>query len=84
LEKSRQPLDLPKEQGGYGCVRSSSSRGHEPLDRGSVTRQLSDLTGVAQGLNPREQSKNPKRHRDTEPSEFRKSGFTRAEDREFP
>jgi hypothetical protein len=32
LEKSRQPLDLPKKQGGYGRVRSSSSRGREPLD----------------------------------------------------
>jgi hypothetical protein len=33
LAKSRQPLDLPKKQGGYGRVRSSSSRGRESLDR---------------------------------------------------
>jgi hypothetical protein len=50
LEKSRQPLDLPKKQGGYGHVGSSSSRSREPLDRGSVTRQPSDLTGAARGL----------------------------------
>jgi hypothetical protein len=31
--KSRQPLDLPKKKGGYGRVRSSSSRDHESLDR---------------------------------------------------
>jgi hypothetical protein len=31
--KSRQPLDLPKKQGGYGHVRSSSSRDRESLDR---------------------------------------------------
>jgi hypothetical protein len=29
--KSRQPLDLPKKQGGYGRVRSSSSRSRESL-----------------------------------------------------
>jgi hypothetical protein len=40
---------------------------------GSVNRQPSDLTGVAQGLNPCEKSKNPKRHRDIELSEFGKS-----------
>jgi hypothetical protein len=71
--KSRQPLDLPKKRGGYGCVRSSSSRSREPLDRRPVTRQPSDLTGVAQGLNPREQSKNPEKHRDIETSGFGKS-----------
>jgi hypothetical protein len=48
--KSRQPLDLPKKQGGYGRVRSSSSRSRESLDRWSVTRQPSDLTGAARGL----------------------------------
>jgi hypothetical protein len=84
LVKSHQPLDLSKRRGGYDHVRSSSSRGREPLDHGSVTHQSSDLTGVAQGLNPREQSKNPKRHRNIEPSEFGKLRFTRAEDREFP
>jgi hypothetical protein len=50
LEKSRQPLDLPKKQGGYGRVGSSSSRSREPWDRGSVTHQPSDLIGVAQEL----------------------------------
>jgi hypothetical protein len=31
--KSRQSLDFPKKRGGYSRVRSSRSRGREPLDR---------------------------------------------------
>jgi hypothetical protein len=59
--KSRQSSDLVKKWGGYGCVRSSSSRDREPSDHHPVTRQPSDLTGVAQGLNPREQRENPEK-----------------------
>jgi hypothetical protein len=76
LQKSRQPLDLPKKQGGYGHVRTSSSRGHESLDHGSITHHPSNLIRVTQGLFPREQSKNPKRNKDIEASGFGKSGVT--------
>jgi hypothetical protein len=82
--KNPSAVGSAKEARGYGHVRSLSSRGREPLDRGSITRQSLDLTGVAQGLNPREQSKNPKRRRGKGPSGFGKSGFTRAEGRELP
>jgi hypothetical protein len=68
--KSRQPLDLPKKQGGYGRVRSPSSRGREPLDRWSVSRQPSSSTGVAQDLSPCEQRKTPEKT-----SGFWSSGF---------
>jgi hypothetical protein len=69
--KSRQPLDLSKRRGGYGRVRSPSSRGREPLDRWSVNRQPSGSTGVARDLSPREQRETPEKT-----SEFWSSGFT--------
>jgi hypothetical protein len=59
--ESRQPSDLPEERGGYGCIRSSSSRDREPSDHHPVTRQPSDSTGVAQDLIPREQRENPEK-----------------------
>jgi hypothetical protein len=70
LAKSRQPSDLTKKRGGYGCVQSSSSGDREPLDPHLVTRQPSDLTGVAQGLNPLKPSEGPERYRDIEVSGF--------------
>jgi hypothetical protein len=70
LAKSRQPSDLIEKQGGYGVTRVSSSGDCEPLDPHLVTRQPSDLTGVARGLNPRKQSEGPERCRDIEVSEF--------------
>jgi len=82
--KSHQLLDLPKKKGDYSRVQSSSFRVRELLDHGSVIRQPSDLTGVAQGLNPFEQSKNPKRHWDIKSLGFGKSRFMRAEDRNLP
>jgi hypothetical protein len=41
------------------------------------------LTGVAQGLNPREQSGNPEKHRDIEASGFGKSGIPWTRDRQI-
>jgi hypothetical protein len=52
------------------CVQSSSSGDREPLDPHLVTRQPSDLTGVAWGLNPLKPSESPERYRDIEVSEF--------------
>jgi hypothetical protein len=44
--------------------RSSSSEDCEPLDQQSISRQPSDLAGVALGLSPSEQRRVPGRHRD--------------------
>jgi hypothetical protein len=59
--KSRQPSDQPEEQGGYGCIQSSSSRGCESSDHHPVNRQPSGSTGVAQDLSPREQRETPEK-----------------------
>jgi hypothetical protein len=45
--KSCQLSDPPEKRGGYGYVRSLSSRDCGPSDQPIVTRQPSDLTGVA-------------------------------------
>jgi hypothetical protein len=70
LAKFHQPSDLIKERGGYGCVRSSSSGDRELLDPHLFTRQSSDITRVAQGLNPLKMSKSHERCRDIEASGF--------------
>jgi hypothetical protein len=53
--KSHQLSDPPEKQGGYSYIRGLSSRDCGPLDLHIVTRQPSDLAGVAPGLSLREQ-----------------------------
>jgi hypothetical protein len=84
LAKSCQPSDLTKERGGYGRIWSASSGDREPLDPHQVTRQPSDLTGVARGLNLLKPSESLERCRDIEVSGFGISEIPWTRDRVNP
>lgn len=83
LAKPRQPSDLPEKRGGYGYVRGLSSRDCGPSRSAHSYPSTVRLTGVAQGLNLREQSGNPEKHRNIEASEFGKSGILWTKDRQI-
>jgi hypothetical protein len=84
LAKSRQPSDLIKERGGYGCVRSSSSGDREPLDPHLVTRQSIRYDRSCTGFNPLKPSESPEGYREIEASEFGISKIPWTRDQENP
>jgi hypothetical protein len=75
--KSRQPSDPPEKRGGYSYVRGLSSRDCGPSNLHIVTRQSSDLAGVAPGLSlPEQRGKSGRasgllRHREFRSQEFK-------------